>query len=273
MKGMQRASLESFDSMRPLAVGLGPARELRAYVTLMLDAGLRSGEALGLRWRCVRWADGADDQRRALVIEESKPRGGPPGPTKSGRSRIVALSWRLQEALFDLYKERRPKPDDHVIYSPDHTLYDTWRRLVKRAGIGPVARKDLRDTFASQLLTCGVQLGYISKQLGHANVKVTADHYAKWCGGDEYREPLRLEEGELPPDLLARLPKSPQSPPRSLVADDTTDDRQRAKSAEVKGETWCPGLDSNQHPHYTDQALNLACLPIPPPGHSVGSQS
>ena len=40
--------------------------------------------------------------------------------------------------------------------------------------------KDLRDTFASQLLTCGVQLGYVSRQLGHSKPTVTADHYAKW---------------------------------------------------------------------------------------------
>jgi hypothetical protein len=30
---------------------------------------------------------------------------------------------------------------------------------MKWAGIGQVRRKDLRDTFASQLLTAGVQLG------------------------------------------------------------------------------------------------------------------
>ena len=67
------------------------------------------------------------------------------------------------------------------------------------------APKDLRDTFASQLLTAGVQLGYVSRQLGHADVAVTARHYARWTGGDDYREPVRLLPGELPADLLARL--------------------------------------------------------------------
>jgi integrase len=46
--------------------------------------------------------------------------------------------------------------------------------------------KDLRDTFASQLLTSGVSLGYVSKQLGHADVAVTARHYARRAGGDSY---------------------------------------------------------------------------------------
>jgi integrase len=65
--------------------------------------------------------------------------------------------------------------------------------------------KDLRDTFASHLLTAGVQLGYVSRQLGHSDVSVTARHYARWAGGDAYRSPLEAREDEVPADLLSRL--------------------------------------------------------------------
>lgn len=67
--------------------------------------------------------------------------------------------------------------------------------------------KDLRDTFASQLLTAGITLQYISGELGHECVGVTEKHYAKWIGEDDDREPMRLEEGAVPLDLLARLPE------------------------------------------------------------------
>ena len=77
-------------------------------------------------------------------------------------------------------------------------------RTLDRAN-GPRSPKDLRDTFASQLLTVGVQLGYISTQIGHADVAVTARHYARWAGGDAYRSTLAVEAGEVPADLLARL--------------------------------------------------------------------
>ena len=92
------------------------------------------------------------------------------------------------------------------------------RRICARAGIGHRAMKDLRDTFASQLLTSGVSLGYVSKQLGHADVAVTAKHYARWAGGDFYREPMVLEPGEVPADLLARLPQSGPAPTASTSA-------------------------------------------------------
>jgi integrase len=65
----------------------------------------------------------------------------------------------------------------------------------------------LRDTFASQLLTAGVQLAYVSHQLGHADVAVTAKHYARWCGDDAYSAPITLREGEVPADVLSRLSK------------------------------------------------------------------
>ena len=38
-----------------------------------------------------------------------------------------------------------------------------------------------------------------------AIVGVTSRHYAKWAGGDLYREPMHLAPGEVPADLLARI--------------------------------------------------------------------
>jgi integrase len=192
--------------------GLAPL----VHVLLCLDAGLRDGEALGLRWGGVLWGEHEGDPRRAIVIEESRPRGGEVGPTKSGRSRRVQLSRRLRTALQELYREKwGPKFEEFVLPADrDPSVFRRveWRRILKRAAIGHRRVKDLRDTFASQLLTAGVQLGYVSVQLGHADVGVTARHYARWAGGDGYRDPMRLEAGEVPADMLARLVGPPKSP-------------------------------------------------------------
>jgi hypothetical protein len=71
------------------------------------------------------------------------------------------------------------------------------------------AAQDLRDTYASYLLTRGIPLQSVSRQLGHGGVSVTEQHYAKYLGveGDEfvYVEPARLAPGEIQADLLARL--------------------------------------------------------------------
>jgi integrase len=95
----------------------------------------------------------------------------------------------------------------------DNFRHRPWRRITTRAELPEIALKDLRDTYASQLLTAGVQLGYVSKQLGHADVSVTAKHYAKWCGGDVYVAPIALGPHELPADVLAKLAR--KVPPKS----------------------------------------------------------
>ena len=196
----------------------------RAYVLvlLLLDAGLRMGEALGLPWGAIAWGQDGDDPSRALLIARSRPRGRALGLTKSGRERRVALSRRLRAALAELYADRfEPGPEELVLGNVDPASFRKreWRRILKRAKLAGRFPKDLRDTFASQLLTAGVQLGYVSLALGHSDVAVTARHYARWAGGDFYRAPMQLEEGEVPADLLARLDEeSPQSPPSEFRA-------------------------------------------------------
>ena len=198
------------------------AEGLEAYVFVLLglDAGLRRGEALGLRWGCIAWGRDEDDTSRALVIDRSRPRGGAVEEPKSGRGRRVALSFRLRGALLSLYRLRgKPDPEALVLQSAFHRR--EWARIVKGAGIGQRAFKDLRDTFGSQLVSAGVPLAYVSRQLGHAGLEVTARHYARWTGGDEYREPPRLLAGEAPADLLARL--ALESDPTVTPLDETAE--------------------------------------------------
>jgi len=180
----------------------------RVAVLAMLDAGLRVGEVAGLTWGQVRWGESEDDPGRALVIDRSRPRGREVGPPKSGRTRVVAISRRLRRALEHLQGlQFRPGLEAPVLpgFEPHNFASRPWRLILDRAKIGHRSPKDLRDTYASWLLSLGVQLGYVSQQLGHSDVAVTARHYARWCGGNVYRDPMKLAPGEVPADLLARI--------------------------------------------------------------------
>ena len=196
------------------------AESAQAYVFILslLDAGLRVGEATALTWGQIEWGAAEGDLSRGLRIDRSKPtRGDGVELPKSGRERHVGLSLRLRFALHEVFKQRyRPSPEAEVFprLSPDNFRARDWRRICQAAGVGHRALKDLRDSFASHLLTSGVQLAYVSAQLGHADVSTTAHHYARWCGGAEYRPPLTPGAGELPADLLARIAPvaSPQTP-------------------------------------------------------------
>jgi integrase len=108
----------------------------QALVLLLLDAGLRLGEALGLRWGKITWGTDEDDLSRALLIDEARLRGGEAGPPKSGRARSVALSRRLRGTLATLYRDRfEPSPAALILegIDPDNFRHREWRRILKRA--------------------------------------------------------------------------------------------------------------------------------------------
>ena len=157
---------------------------------------------------------------------------------------------RLRVALLEHYRAAlAPGATIHVLpgVDPAHFRNRGWRRILKRADIGHRKLKDLRDTFASQLLSAGVQLGYVSQQLGHADVAVTARHYARWVGGDQYREPMRLEPGEVPADLLSRLSESQRTPKTWRLSDEESD-----------VSTWNNGVgEGTRTPGFQDHNLAL----------------
>lgn len=202
--------------------------DARAWTTpgvlCLLDAGLRFGEVRGLQWRDAAWGD-ANGRGRTCGSSGTPPPGvSTPNLPKSGRSREVELSRRLRAALLERWvAEGQPTGDAFVFPALDESNFRRreWARVCgkKSARIGERRMKDLRDTYASQLLTCSVSLGYVSAQLGHSDVAVTAQHSARWAGGNEYREPFRLEPGEVPADFLARL----------------TDGRERTETAQIGG--------------------------------------
>ena len=160
----------------------------------------------------------------------------------------MALSSRLRGALLALYRlSGEPGPEQLVVRSAFHRR--EWARIVKKAGIGDRAFKDLRDTFGSQLGSAGVPLAHVARQLGHADVAVTARHYARWTGGDDYREPVRLLPGEVPADLVARL--ALESDPTVTPLDETAEGAELANPRPLLEETWSTRPGSNRrHPRW-----------------------
>ena len=209
-----------------------------AKVLLLLDAGLRVGEAVGLTWGGIVWGTDDADPTRVVIIDRSRPRGGPVSTTKSGRARRVALSRRLRDALAELYRARfEPGPDALVLEGVDvdsFRMNPSWR-VCKRAGIGHRSLKDLRDTFASQLLTAGVQLGWISApgrtgagQNGCPGRTGATHAFPPVSGKGCQRSGAQRQSG-----ISA-------TPAGALGA------RSEAKTSEAE-EAWIPGEDSNLH--------------------------
>ncbi|HME73252.1 MAG TPA: tyrosine-type recombinase/integrase [Myxococcota bacterium] len=125
---------EEIDALVQAAAAEG-ASEL-VLVLLGVDAGLRYGEMLGVRWGLVSWGS------RSLHLDETsnRPRGWNPTEPKSGRIRDVALSRRLLAALSDLYEVRfHPSPDALILDGTDASNFRKrqWRRICARRPRAP----------------------------------------------------------------------------------------------------------------------------------------
>src|SRR4051812_35915338 len=120
-------------------------------LSLLAYAGLRPGEALGLRWRSI--------QERTLLID-SAVFDGELGPTKTRRARTVRLLRPLARDLAE-WRLQWGRPDDEALVSPRRdgkpwllTDYKNWRqrffdRVVEAVGLTEVRPYDLRHSFVS----------------------------------------------------------------------------------------------------------------------------
>ncbi len=181
-------------------------RDFLICFLMIYECGMRLGEAFGVQYGDCE--PGRDDSDTARYIHVQRSRmAGNVGLTKSGLKRRVEMSRRLRRVLLERQMQvGRPDPTAWVVSIADPKGFRRrLREACKRARVRPHAPKDLRDTFASQRLSAGVPLGWISKRLGHAHSAVTARHYAVWVDEDGYRNPLQVQPGELPTDLFGQL--------------------------------------------------------------------
>jgi integrase len=151
----------------------------RLLFALLLDTGVRIGEALGLRHEDVAVAE-----RQLSIVPRSNANR---ARVKSGRSRIIPTSAELMRLYVDyLGREYGALDCDYVFVnlwgaplgSPltYPSVYDLVLRLRRRVGFafGPHL---FRHTYATWLLRRGAGIESVKELLGHASVTTTVDTY------------------------------------------------------------------------------------------------
>lgn len=165
-------------------------------ILLMLDAGLRPGEAIALAWEDV------DLEAGTLTIRRNAPRSGSyvENSTKSGEPREIRMSRRLHAQLVnrrEIETRSRAAPDEFIARMSQSQLGRIFRRAKTAAGIADpdVTPHSLRHTYASIALTSGQSVAKIAAHLGH-KPSVTEEVYARWLPGSDKDDPL--------PDFIER---------------------------------------------------------------------
>jgi integrase len=192
---------------------------------LMALAGLRLGEALGLKWAAVNFADRTLDVREQVRSDS----------TKSGEARVVDMATVLVECLASLEARRRreafaqgfpmspwvvfqnlsEKPTRQEAQAAEKRVRRGMERALRAAGLPPWhTPHSLRHTFCSLLIAADVSPVYVQQQAGHASVEMTVAVYGSWFAQkapgamDRLAAGLAVTNGAEPVTSVA--PPSPQ---------------------------------------------------------------
>jgi len=151
----------------------------RLLFAVLLDTGVRIGEALGLRHEDVAIAE-----RQVTVMPRHNANG---ARAKAGRSRTIPASVELIRLYVDylgaeygaldsdyVFVNLWGRPHGHPLTYP--AVYDLVGRLRRRTGIvfGPHL---FRHTYATWLLRQGAGMESVKELLGHASITTTVDTY------------------------------------------------------------------------------------------------
>lgn len=123
-------------------------------VTIALDTGGRKNEILGLRWEHVDLVNGTVSY---LSYKGSQ-----------GTRRKVGLTARAKAVLARLQEE---SGTSRVF--PFTCFKESWRIVLKRAGLSDLRFHDLRHCFASRLIAAGMPIEQVSRLMGHKTLAMT----------------------------------------------------------------------------------------------------
>lgn len=175
----------------------------KTLINLLLETGLRRGEACGLQWSDI------DFDEQTIIVSRNlcyTPQQGVYVDTpKNGHTRTVPIGDEMIKLLRQLRQEQASSFISRWIFTQDGSAEpmhpDSPTRYLKklsaRAGITGLHPHKLRHTFASIAITNGADIASVSETLGHSDKAVTlrmythADEESKRRASNILREALR----------------------------------------------------------------------------------
>lgn len=155
----------------------------RTFIRLLIDTGVRRGEACGLQWQDIDFKQSTATIRRNLCYTPKK--GVYIDTPKNDKSRIADLGPDTLALLRQLRTEQASRAMSAFMFTQDgspepmHPTSPThyFRQFSRRYGIQDFHPHKLRHTFASVAITAGADVASVSEALGHSDKAVTLRMY------------------------------------------------------------------------------------------------
>ena len=163
---------------------------MRNFIQFMVASGMRPGEIVALKWSDI------DFERKKIDIKRTRIRSITRGEIKDGEVKTVSsergadMLILAEEALLR-QKELTSKYEYVFINQSKKPFYShdiiglNFRKILKKSEIKERPLYNLRHTFASQLISKGADITWVSKMLGHKDITITLKVYTKFIKEDD----------------------------------------------------------------------------------------
>lgn len=152
--------------------------QLRNMLGLLFYSGMRIGEALALKWENVCF------NTYTIKITQTNTQGFTNTPKTKASLRTIDM---LQQAEYYLKQQKEINNSPYVFTDSKNkpirassNLTNHWNLTLKKCNLEIRSKYQTRHSFASNMLSNGEALMWVSKMLGHSNSSTTLLYYSKY---------------------------------------------------------------------------------------------
>lgn len=157
---------------------------LKNFIMFMYATGMRPGEIIALNWSDINYDKKQISVTKTIVDNVV---GLPKTPSSIRKVDMIPLAEKALKLQYEITKDY-----DYVFislfkrafYSHD-IINKRFKKVLEKNGIQVRALYNLRHTFASQLISKGEDIVWVSKTLGHKDVSITFKYYTKFIKEDD----------------------------------------------------------------------------------------
>ena len=168
------------------------------FLQISFFTGMRTGELMALKWDDINFVS------KTITIRRSIRSGTLRETTKTGKTRTIDMLPVVEEAILRA-KQRTYLRNSFIFISSTGTCYTdsgfirkgTWANALKLCGLDYRALYQTRHTFASNMISAGEDILWVSQMLGHSNLQVTLTVYAKFIKTNKVKRATFLDNFSL----------------------------------------------------------------------------